>query len=224
MDAQHTLGWYRARLGNITGSKVGDIMKSGRKKDELFGDTAKTYIYQLAAERGMNPVIVEDDDLFSDYIMQVNVSTKAMEWGNEQEDAARKLYQTITGRRIVEVGSCHHPTIKHFASSPDGFFYDEENRGKGCIEIKCPNQSTFMKYKDLIHDNQSLLEVKPEYFYQCMAHMMCNDASWTDFIAYCPFQQKPIHIVRIYPDDKVFKEMEMRINEANKLINEILNR
>lgn len=224
MDAQHTLGWYRARLGNITGSKVGDIMKSGRKKDELFGDTAKTYIYQIAAERGMNPVIIEDDDLFDEYVSQVNVSTKAMEWGNDQEEAARKLYQTITGRRIVEVGSCQHPTIEHFASSADGFFYDEETQEKGCIEIKCPNQSTFMRYKDLIHDNQSLLEVKPEYFYQCMSHMMCNNAQWTDFIVYCPFQKKPIHIVRIYPDDKVFKEMEMRINEANRLIDEILNR
>lgn len=66
MEAQHTLEWYRKRLGKITGSRVGDLMKTSRKKDEMFGDTAKSYIYQLAAERDMNPAIVEDDELFED--------------------------------------------------------------------------------------------------------------------------------------------------------------
>ena len=42
---QRTLDWHRARLGNITGSAVGDLMKSGRRKDETFGETAKAYMY-----------------------------------------------------------------------------------------------------------------------------------------------------------------------------------
>ncbi len=50
MEAQHSLEWYRKRLGKVTGSRVGDLMKPGKKKEDLFGDTAKSYIYQLAAE------------------------------------------------------------------------------------------------------------------------------------------------------------------------------
>lgn len=222
MEEQHTIGWHRKRLGQVTGSRVGDLMKSGRKKEELFGDTAKSYIYQLASERGMNKGIVENDDLFREYLECVNVSTKAMEWGTEQEEAARCLYQRITGREIEETGSCQHPTIRHFASSPDGIYSDDKEIG--CLEIKCPTQATYMRYRDLIHDNQSLLDVKPEYFYQCMAHMMCNQADWTDFVCYCPFQANPIHIVRILPEKEVFDAMEKRINEANKLIDEILNK
>lgn len=42
---QRSLQWYRNRVGCITGSKVADIMKSGRKKDEAFSDTAKSYLY-----------------------------------------------------------------------------------------------------------------------------------------------------------------------------------
>lgn len=33
---QRSCSWYRNRIGKITGSKVADIMKSGRKKDEVF--------------------------------------------------------------------------------------------------------------------------------------------------------------------------------------------
>ena len=38
--------------------------------------------------------------------------------------------------------------------------------------IKCLDQSKFMRYKSDVHDNDSLLEMNPKYFYQCCAHMM----------------------------------------------------
>lgn len=218
MEEQHSLEWFRRRLGFITGSKVGDLMKTSRKAGEVFGDTAKTYLYQLAAERSMNQEIIEDDDLFTLYIQQVEASSKAMRWGNEQEEHARRLYSKITGRCISEVGSCRHDIIPYFASSPDGICEEE----KGCLEIKCPIQSTFMKYKSEIHDNDSLKDVNPTYFYQCMSHMMCTDSDWTDFIIYCPFQKDPINIVRIYPDDKVFQELETRIELANEFIENLI--
>ena len=65
-ENQRDLGWFRVRLGSITGSKVGDLMKSGKKKEQVFGDTALSYIYQVAAERMLNPVFVDDDELFAD--------------------------------------------------------------------------------------------------------------------------------------------------------------
>ena len=82
---QRTLEWYRARLGCITGSRVSDIMKSGRKKDVLFGDTAMSYIYQVAGERMLNAQFVEDDGIFADYIEQTQTTSKAIQWGQEQD-------------------------------------------------------------------------------------------------------------------------------------------
>lgn len=61
---QRSLAWFRQRLGYITGSKVGDLMKSGRRKEEAFGETAKSYLYQVAAERCINKAIVADDEYF----------------------------------------------------------------------------------------------------------------------------------------------------------------
>lgn len=222
MEAQHTLEWYRKRLGKITGSRVGDLMKSSRKKDEMFGDTAKSYIYQLAAERDMNPGIIEDDESFEMYLQQVGFSSKAIEWGNLQEENARRLYIKKTGRNMIETGLCIHPSIPNFGSSPDGYYYGDDGE-KGVLEIKCPNQNTFMKYKVEITDNAGLLLVKPEYFFQCQSHMMVTGAGWCDFTVYCPFQSNPIHIVRILPDYSCFDMIEKRIRIANDIIDELID-
>ena len=72
---QREISWFRSRVGFLTGSKVSDIMKSGRKKDDVFSDTAKSYLYQIAGERLFNPDFLNDDDIFLDYIDQVSVNT-----------------------------------------------------------------------------------------------------------------------------------------------------
>lgn len=222
MESQHTLAWFRKRLGNITGSELWKLMGKGRNKNDMFSETAKTYIYQLSAERDMNPVIIADDELFEEYLKQVDITSKAMRWGNEQEGNARELYEKLTKNRIVEVGSCTHPTIKHFASSPDGY-YAGENGEKGCVEIKCTSQSTYMRYKSNIKNGAYLFAYEQKYFFQCQAHIMCLNADWCDFVVYNPFQNHPIHIARILPYESMFGEIESRIVAANEIIEKIIN-
>ena len=83
---QRSLEWHRLRCGSFTGSKIGDLMKSGRKKEQIFGDTAMSYIFKVAAERMLNPIFLNDDELFGQYIEQQQVYSKAIIWGQEQED------------------------------------------------------------------------------------------------------------------------------------------
>lgn len=220
MIEQHTLDWYRSRIGRITGSQVGRLMKKGR--NDVFGEDAKTYIYQLAAERTMSPDILMDDTEFEKYLEQVNVETKAMRFGTDMESVARDTYCLLKDVQCEEVGLCDHFSIEAFSSSPDGLVYTSE--GLVALEIKCPVQSTFMRYKTEIRNNETLLKVKPEYFYQCMAHMMCTNAIRTDFIVFNPYQEDSIHIVSILPDEAVFQEMQNRIENANTVINHITNK
>lgn len=220
-DAQHTLGWYRARLGNITGSMVGILMKSGKGK--TFSETAETYLMQLAAERTMNRKVIDNDEEFETYLRQVNVTTKAMQWGTDKEAEARILYEQITGNHTVELGSCKHPTVERFASSPDGFLYNEESGEKVCLEIKCPIQSTFIRYCQ-IETPEDLKKIKPEYYWQCMAHMACTGSQRTDFIAYCPWQALPIHIVHITRSEAEISSMLDRVKLANEFIQSITDK
>lgn len=56
---QNTLEWFRQRLGNITGSAVGNLMVKPRAKGETWSQTALSYLNQVAFERAMNPLVVE---------------------------------------------------------------------------------------------------------------------------------------------------------------------
>lgn len=223
---QRSLDWYRIRLGHITGSKVSDLMKTGRKKGETFGQTAKSYMYQIAGERMFNDIFLHDDDLFGDYVEQTNITTKAMQWGIEQEDAAKNAYMQVTFKgnddyTLVEPSSCTHDTIDRFAASPDGIIYDKCGKALRILEVKCPNIATYMLYRTEIHDGASLKEVKPEYYWQVMAEMACTGIPVCDFITYCPWLSRPLHIATIERNDEDVALMENRVLEANKLIDDI---
>ena len=219
---QRSLDWHRLRIGSFTGSKIGDLMKSGRKKEQIFGDTAMSYIYKVAAERMLNPVFVNDDELFGQYIEQQQVYSKAIIWGQEQEDNAKDLLMRKNPEwELSDVSSCKHDTIPHFAASPDAIIYDRKKLMIG--EIKCPSVHTFVRYLVEIKDAESLKKVQPDYFYQMQAEMACTNAESGIFVAYCPWLVKPIHIVPIERDEEAIKAIEERVVKANEIVEQIIN-
>ena len=223
---QRSLEWHRMRCGCITGSKVSDIMKSGRKKDEVFSDTGKSYLFQVAGERMFNPTFLNDDGIFQDYIDQVSVNTKAMQWGADMEDQAKACLCELPqneGIEITDVSSCKHDTIPYFAASPDGAIYGRDGGDIKIIEVNCPNINTYMKYRTLIHDASSLKETEPKYYWQMMAEMSCTGAKSGIFIVYCPWLSKPIHWAEIERVDDDIELMEQRVIIANDFINKIIN-
>ena len=222
---QRSLEWHRMRCGCITGSKVADIMKSGRKKDEVFSDTAKSYLFQVAGERMFNPTFLNDDGIFQDYLDLTSMSTKAMQFGSDQEDAAKSLFMQMNfpEGEITELSSCKHDTIPYFAASPDGAIYGRDGGDIKIIEVKCPNINTYMKYRTLIHDAASLKETEPKYYWQMMAEMSCTGAKSGIFIVYCPWLSKPIHWAEIERVEDDIELMEQRVILANDFINKIIN-
>lgn len=215
MNEQHSLGWYRDRLGRITGSAVGKIIGKGRSVE--FTDSGMSYLASVAAERLLSPEIVGDDDNFALYIDEVNTTSKAMRIGNERECDARQLYCDIRDVNVDEIGCMPHPTIPGFASSPDGLVAPE-----GCIEIKCPTPETYMKYISRVHSADDLQRMNADYYWQCFAHMSVTGARWCDFIVYNPYFCRPIHIVRIDRDEAVIAELENRTRLALAHVDEII--
>ena len=201
-------------------------MKCGRNKKTPWSETALSYIYQIAGERLFNHDFLNDDDIFQDYIDQVSVNTKAMQWGADMEEQAKSCFcqlQQNEGIEIADVSSCKHDTIPYFAASPDGAIYGRDGEDLKIIEVKCPNINTYMKYRTLIHDAASLKEVEPKYYWQMMAEMSCTGAKGGIFIVYCPWLSKPIHWAEIDRVEDDIKLMEDRVILANDFINEIIN-
>ena len=201
-------------------------MKCGRNKKTPWSETALSYIYQIAGERLFNHDFLNDDDIFQDYIDQVSVNTKAIQWGADMEDKAKACFCQLPqneGIEIADVSSCKHDTIPYFAASPDGAIYGRDGEDLKIIEVKCPNINTYMKYRTLIHDAASLKEVEPKYYWQMMAEMSCTGAKGGIFIVYCPWLSKPIHWAEIERVEDDIKLMEDRVILANDFINEIIN-
>ena len=213
---QHSLDWYRVRLGRFTGSQVGRLMKSGRGKDEVFSKDALSYINEIVAERMLNPSVVMMDELFEEYLLQVTASSKALAWGNDQEMNARGLYASITNRKVTSCGAIQF--CDYFADSPDGLCIEDN----GVIEIKCPQNKTHTDYLVSVHDAESLKAVKPEYYWQCMAHMTVSGADWCDWMSYCPFSKKPLHVVRIERDSSAIATLLDRLELAEQRANEMI--
>lgn len=221
MIEQNSTQWLKDRLGCFNGSAMGDLMTSGKKANELFGQTALTYIYSVASERDLIKAYLEDDYLWEIYQNQVSFTNKYMEYGHEQEPFAIEEYERLTNRQCEETERVLHPTIPNYAASPDRFAYDGEE--KIVVEVKCPIPKVYMKYRHEIKDNETLKAVEPKYFYQIQAELHVSGCDKADLVCFCPFLKHPLHIVRITADAEVQKEIEYRISEAEKIIKSILN-
>lgn len=223
---QRSLGWFRSRLGHFTGSMVYNIMVPARKKDEIFGETAKTYMKQLAGQRLLNPAMVEDDQAFQDYLDKTSVTTRAMRIGAELEDEAVSVFAEVTEGRynLTEVASCRHDSIPWFAASPDRVFYDSETGDMGVLEVKCPTEGIFVGYATEITDADTLKKEKKEYYWQMMAEMACTGACFGYFFCYNPDLIHPYHMVRIERNEADIRMMEERVILANQFINAKLSR
>lgn len=221
---QNTNEWLKARLGNFTASAIHQLMSSGRRKEERFGKTALSYIYEVAAERDILPIYLSDDILFEVYLQQTTVSSKAIEWGHDNEPLAAERYELRTGFHVKEVGIFFHPDVSHFSASPDRIATDPQSAMQRVVEIKCPSPKRFMEYRSTIHDAESLRAVCPEYYWQIQAELACTGLREAHFVAFCPFLAHNLHIVPIPADELAIAEMTERVREANKLIDEtILN-
>lgn len=220
MTEQNSIQWMKDRLGCFNGSAIGDLMTSGRKKDELFGQTALSYIYSIASERDLLKAYIEDEYLWEVYQEQVSFHNKYTDFGHEQEPFAIEEYEKVTNRQCEETERVLHPTIPHYAASPDRFAYD--GKEKIVVEVKCPTPKVYMKYRHEIKDNDTLKSVEPRYFYQIQAELHVSGCKEADLVCFCPFLKHPLHIVRITADEEVQKEIEHRIMEAERIIKQIL--
>lgn len=218
---QHSLGWYRARLGRITGSCVGKLMGHGVRDD--FTQTGMAYLRSVIAERLLSPDITDDDTNLSIYLDEVSTSSRAMRTGTEREPEARELYSELRGTPVIEVGCIPHPDIDGFASSPDGIIPSPDGAVIGIIEIKCPRPATYVEYLS-IQNPADLLRINPDYYWQCHSHIAVTGAAWCDFVTYCPYLIRPLHIVRIPRNNEAIAQLSNRISMALRYINATVRR
>lgn len=166
MIEQGTPEWFAARLGNVTASRVADVIA---KTKSGYSASRDNYMAQLICER-MTGTVAE------------SYTNAAMAWGTETEPFARAAYESLTDVLVDQVGYVAHPTIEHAGASPDGLV------GLfGLLEIKCPNSSTAI---------ETLLTqtVPTKYITQMQWQMACTGRQWCDFVSFDPRLPKGLQL------------------------------
>lgn len=170
---QRSEEWFNLRKGKITGSELHKIMGG---KDGALTQTAKTYLLEKVAE------------LYGG--QSAPATGAAVEWGVELEDQAIEVYHQRT-LNIVE--KCSFIQVdENYGGSPDG-----KVGKKGAVEVKCPYNSVNHFKHGLIQTDEDFKDIAPNYYYQCISHMICLDCEWCDFISYDP-RVNPEHCLFVY--------------------------
>lgn len=205
---QGSKAWFYARLGLFTGSKIPDLMKRGRAKEDMFGETAKDVIRKVHIERNLTEI---GKELYVDELFKANF--RQTEWGNKYESFAREKYSDALGKEVIETSFVTHPTMPFIGGSFDGKVPSINK----IIEIKCP-------YDVLKHDDnvQIALDVEEKgfpknhtYYGQIQCNIFVGEAESCDFISYDPrLNNNSLVVINVERDDEYIDEMLFRIQIA----------
>ena len=190
--------WFASRVGKITASRLGDIMRKTKWAESTY--KAKVRL-ELAIER------------ITGKSANSITPNKAMLDGIEREPDARKLFEAVTGKEVAEVGSFDHPTIVNTSASPDGLIRGEN----ACLELKSPTHST--------HARNLMSDTMPKnYIYQVQWQIACTESDFAYFASYHPDFPPDLRLkwVRVEKDDSIIKSLEEEIRAFDISIEDLI--
>ena len=217
---QNSIEWHIARLGMFTSSKLSELFKEGRGKDEYFGKQALEYIRAKAAERNINPVFLQNKEYFKDYLSRISIKSKATEYGHKFESYAADYYSEVTGNICKEVGFIK--VDDYFGDSPDRLVITENGEITRAVEIKNPenpkNHSIFLECET----SEDLKQANIDYWYQCHGHIYANRVDFCDFVSFDFMSKYPLKIIEVERDSEMIEKTKERIQKGSVVLENIL--
>ena len=176
--------WFAVRLGKITASRLGDLMKKTK-----YGES--TYKTKLRMELAIERITGKSA---SNVVMN-----QAMHDGVEREPDARLLFEAMTGKEVALCGSFDHPEVVNTSASPDGLIRGEN----AVLELKCPTHVTHAR--NLMSDTMD-----KRYLYQVQWQMACTESDHAYFASYHPDFPPELRLkyVRVERDNMIILDIE----------------
>ena len=191
---QRSEGWFADRCGKVTASRIKDI---GAKP--VKGKKYNALTLTILSERITG-------------VQEETPTSKAMQWGIDQEENAIAAYENETGNFVKGTGLIDHPVIKLSGASPDGLVNLD-----GQIEVKCPSTAT--------HLNTLLTkEIPVGHIPQITWQLACTRRKWCDFVSYDPRlpEHLQIVIIRVPVKDLDIAGVEQSVIRFNQKIDQII--
>lgn len=177
---QRSEAWFNLKLGVPSASNASKIVAGKDTEGRL------TYMSFLVAQ------------VCTGVIEEMNF--KQLEWGNENEDAARANYELAANQEIKPLTFVFKDDTFRVGCSPDGYV---ELNPQAPVEIKCPWDSTnYIKF--LVEE-----KVKPEWVWQNQFQLWVLEAERMDICMYDPrMKTKPLHVVPVYRSEEHQKKLD----------------
>jgi putative phage-type endonuclease len=193
MNDAEKAAWLASRCGKLTASRMADAMDLTAKG--LDSAKRKALKVELLAERLTGDTVPHFVNSF-------------MQWGLEQEPAAKAAYELASGQMIVPCGFYDHPQIADFGATPDGLIPG------GVIEFKCPQTTT--------HIGWILAGGVPEQHRpQILAQLACTGRTRAVFVSFDPRirdERKRLFIAEWAPAKEEIQAVE---EAARKFLEEV---
>ncbi len=181
------------RCGKLTASRMHQALDMTAKGAE--GAKRRALKYEILAERITGDAVPHHVNAF-------------MQWGLDQEPAAKAAFELATGRLITPCRTIDHPEIDFFAATPDGLLPG------GVIEFKCPQTTTHVSW--LLAGG-----VPDQHKPQILAQLACTGREHAVFVSFDPRVRDPrkqLHIVEWTPKREEVEEIE---EHARKFLAEV---
>jgi hypothetical protein len=123
---------------------------------------------------------------------------RAIKWGRDHEDDARKEYERDTRSKVVVCGIFVSKKNPLFAASPDGVIISsgslaQSTSAKGLLEIKCPfslkdvdlnsmTTAASSQFFNCHEDGKLTLKQHHSYYFQIQLGMYVSGCTFTDFV------------------------------------------
>lgn len=200
----HSDEWVMARLGHFTSSEWAKLFKTGRSKDQYFGQGALTYVDEKVAE------------ILTKKPKELIRGIPAIDWGVAHEPDAADAYSILTNQKLIHSGFYEYSLV--FGGTPDR---EHATNQKLIIEIKCPYVSSNFTAVCQIGSGEEYRKFDEEKFIQCQGNMLVTCSEMCDLVFFDPRMLNVEHqakIIRIYRDNDLLKEGLERLDYATDIL------
>lgn len=190
---QRSEAWFNAKLGVLSASHAHEIVAG------VVTDKRMTYIAKLVAQIATG--------------LHDELTSKQMDWGLQNEDAARAYYEFAHDTKITQMPFIFKDTSFREGCSPDGLVSSILG-----TEIKCPYDSAnFVKFS-------VAGDIKPEWRWQTQFQMRVMDCGLWDMSMFDPRMKKnPMKTVRFERDEKMQKTLADAIPQFTLDLDKMIN-
>lgn len=209
IETQDLDSWRVDRLGNITGSKFGDLIVSDKKGGYTLSKskTAENLIYKIAWERLLK------QGNYSNGLGRLEINSRETNYGTDYENQARLKFEEKTGLQVISDNQ-FLKVDEWIGGTPDGFVNND-----AIIEIKCPyNGGNHLK---------TLLTgeiYNTDYIYQIQGYLWITGRQKCYFVTYDPdlIDELQLSIIEVQRDEILISAIKEILEMVKEKIKEIL--